>query len=117
MARAWTISPWVEQHRDEVSFALQVFPSDTPVNPAAHLLAAGRLAEDLGFDAFFVGDHPAWALDPWRASTSTRSSGHTRLTSSKIAVGSLSGRECKASMSGQAIDSTGRCKRDIVTTP
>jgi hypothetical protein len=23
------------------------------------------LAEDLGFDAFFVGDHPAWALDPW----------------------------------------------------
>ena len=48
-----------------MSFALQVFPIDTPVDPAAHLLAAGRLAEDLGFDAFFVGDHPAWALDPW----------------------------------------------------
>jgi alkanesulfonate monooxygenase SsuD/methylene tetrahydromethanopterin reductase-like flavin-dependent oxidoreductase (luciferase family) len=65
MASAWTTSPWVEQHRDEVSFALQVFPIDTPVDPAAHLLAAGRLAEELGFDAFFVGDHPAWALDPW----------------------------------------------------
>jgi alkanesulfonate monooxygenase SsuD/methylene tetrahydromethanopterin reductase-like flavin-dependent oxidoreductase (luciferase family) len=61
----WTASPWVEQHLDAVSFALQVFPIDTPVDPAAHLLAAGRLAEDLGFDAFFVGDHPAWALDPW----------------------------------------------------
>jgi alkanesulfonate monooxygenase SsuD/methylene tetrahydromethanopterin reductase-like flavin-dependent oxidoreductase (luciferase family) len=65
MASAWTTSPWLEQHRDEVSFALQVFPIDTPVDPAAHLLAAGRLAEDLGFDAFFVGDHPAWALEPW----------------------------------------------------
>ena len=65
MASAWTASPWVEQHRDGVSFALHVFPIDTPVNPAAHLLAAGRLADDLGFDAFFVGDHPAWALDPW----------------------------------------------------
>jgi alkanesulfonate monooxygenase SsuD/methylene tetrahydromethanopterin reductase-like flavin-dependent oxidoreductase (luciferase family) len=62
MASAWTASPWVEQHRDEVSFALHVFPIDTP---AARLLAAGRLADDLGFDAFFVGDHPAWALDPW----------------------------------------------------
>src|SRR5438105_15909071 len=65
MRSAWTASPWVEQHRDDVSFALQVFPIDTPVDPAAHLLAAGRLAEDRGFDAFFVGDHPAWALDPW----------------------------------------------------
>jgi len=65
MASAWTASRWVEQHRDEMSFALHVFPIDTPVDPAAHLLAAGRLAEDLGFDAFFVGDHPAWALDPW----------------------------------------------------
>jgi alkanesulfonate monooxygenase SsuD/methylene tetrahydromethanopterin reductase-like flavin-dependent oxidoreductase (luciferase family) len=23
------------------------------------------LADELGFDAFFVGDHPAWALDGW----------------------------------------------------
>ncbi len=65
MRSAWTPSPWVEEHRDGVSLALQVFPIDTPVDPAAHLLGAGRLAEDLGFDAFFVGDHPAWALDPW----------------------------------------------------
>jgi alkanesulfonate monooxygenase SsuD/methylene tetrahydromethanopterin reductase-like flavin-dependent oxidoreductase (luciferase family) len=61
----WTASPWVEEHRDRVTFALQVFPIDTPVDPGMHLLAAGRLAEELGFDAFFVGDHPAWALDPW----------------------------------------------------
>jgi alkanesulfonate monooxygenase SsuD/methylene tetrahydromethanopterin reductase-like flavin-dependent oxidoreductase (luciferase family) len=65
MSSAWTASPWVEQHRDGVSFALHVFPIDTPIDPATHLLAAARLAEELGFDAFFVGDHPAWALDPW----------------------------------------------------
>jgi alkanesulfonate monooxygenase SsuD/methylene tetrahydromethanopterin reductase-like flavin-dependent oxidoreductase (luciferase family) len=29
------------------------------------LLSAGRLAEHLGFDAFFFADHPAWGLDPW----------------------------------------------------
>src|SRR2546427_12882590 len=65
MRSAWTPSLWVDEHRNGVSFALHVFPIDTPVDPAALLLAAGRLAEDLGFDAFFVGDHPAWAPDPW----------------------------------------------------
>src|SRR5262249_37324466 len=60
-----TASAWVEQHRERVGFALQVFPNDTPTDKARHLLAAGRLAEALGFDAFFVGDHPAWALEPW----------------------------------------------------
>jgi alkanesulfonate monooxygenase SsuD/methylene tetrahydromethanopterin reductase-like flavin-dependent oxidoreductase (luciferase family) len=65
MVDAWTMSPWVAAHRDRISFALQVFPIDTPHAPARHLLAAARLAEAVGFDAFFVGDHPAWGLDPW----------------------------------------------------
>jgi alkanesulfonate monooxygenase SsuD/methylene tetrahydromethanopterin reductase-like flavin-dependent oxidoreductase (luciferase family) len=42
-----------------------VFPIDTPSDPARQLLAAARLAEELGLDAFFVGDHPAWALEPF----------------------------------------------------
>jgi alkanesulfonate monooxygenase SsuD/methylene tetrahydromethanopterin reductase-like flavin-dependent oxidoreductase (luciferase family) len=61
----WSASAWVQEHQQHVSFALQVFPNDTPTDKARHLLAAGRLAEELGFDAFFVGDHPAWELDPW----------------------------------------------------
>src|SRR5688500_996796 len=65
MAATWSRAPWVEEHRDRVGFALQAFPNDTPTDKARHLLAAGRLAEALGFDAFFVGDHPGWALDPW----------------------------------------------------
>jgi alkanesulfonate monooxygenase SsuD/methylene tetrahydromethanopterin reductase-like flavin-dependent oxidoreductase (luciferase family) len=58
-------APWVAQHQDRVGFALQAFPIDTPTDKGRHLLAAGRLAEALGFDGFFVSDHPGWALDPW----------------------------------------------------
>jgi alkanesulfonate monooxygenase SsuD/methylene tetrahydromethanopterin reductase-like flavin-dependent oxidoreductase (luciferase family) len=77
MSTDWQLSPWVEQHREQISFGLQVFPNDTRTEPARHLLAAGQLAEDLGFDAFFVGEHPAWSLDGWLhlaalAATTTR---------------------------------------------
>lgn len=65
MATPWPISPWVEAYHDRIGFGLQVFPIDTATDPARHLLAASQLAEDLGFDAFFVGDHPAWALEGW----------------------------------------------------
>src|SRR6185437_9996571 len=65
MTTEWQLSPWVAEHRGRIGFALQVFPIDTKVDPARHLLAAGRLAEDLGFDALFLGDHPAWALECW----------------------------------------------------
>ncbi|HEX5417332.1 MAG TPA: TIGR03619 family F420-dependent LLM class oxidoreductase [Chloroflexota bacterium] len=65
MTTGWQLSPWVAERRGRIGFALQVFPIDTRVDPARHLLAAGRLAEDLGFDALFLGDHPAWALECW----------------------------------------------------
>lgn len=57
--------PWVEEHRHRVSFGLQVFPTQTKTDPSGHLLAAGHLAEQLGFDAFFVGDHPGRGVDGW----------------------------------------------------
>jgi alkanesulfonate monooxygenase SsuD/methylene tetrahydromethanopterin reductase-like flavin-dependent oxidoreductase (luciferase family) len=44
---------------------MQVFPNDTPNDPARRLIATGRLAEELGYGGFFVSDHPAWSLDPW----------------------------------------------------
>jgi alkanesulfonate monooxygenase SsuD/methylene tetrahydromethanopterin reductase-like flavin-dependent oxidoreductase (luciferase family) len=65
MAADWPVSPWTEERRGRVSFALQAFPIDTKDDPGRQLLASGRLAEQLGFDAFFCGDHPAWGLDPW----------------------------------------------------
>ena len=57
--------PWVEEHLNRVGFGLQVFPIDTKTDPGRHLLAAGQLAEKLGFDAFFTGDHPTWGLEGW----------------------------------------------------
>ena len=61
----WQQSAWARQFQDHAGFAVHVFPIDTLVNPAQHLVATARLAEELGFDALFVGDHPAWALDPF----------------------------------------------------
>jgi alkanesulfonate monooxygenase SsuD/methylene tetrahydromethanopterin reductase-like flavin-dependent oxidoreductase (luciferase family) len=71
------LAPWIAQLRQQIGFGLQVFPTETRTDPARALLAAGRLAEDLGFDAFFFGDHPAWGLDCWvhmaaLAATTTR---------------------------------------------
>jgi alkanesulfonate monooxygenase SsuD/methylene tetrahydromethanopterin reductase-like flavin-dependent oxidoreductase (luciferase family) len=65
MTEQWPLSPWVAEHRDRIGFALQVFPIENRDDPAGKLLSAGRLAEHLGFDAFFFADHPAWGLDPW----------------------------------------------------
>ena len=65
MAAQWPRAPWVAEHRNRIGFGLQIFPIDTKTDPAQHLLAAGQLADDLGFDAIFLGDHPAWALECW----------------------------------------------------
>lgn len=65
MTEQWPVSPWVAEYRAQVGFALQVFPLEERDDPAGKMLAAGRLAEELGFDAFFCGDHPAWGPDPW----------------------------------------------------
>ena len=55
--------PWVDEHLDRVGFGLQVFPNDTRTEPGRYLLNTGQLAEKLGFDAFFTGDHPSWGLE------------------------------------------------------
>jgi alkanesulfonate monooxygenase SsuD/methylene tetrahydromethanopterin reductase-like flavin-dependent oxidoreductase (luciferase family) len=65
MAATWSLSSWVEAQRERVGFALQVFPVDTAEDPVGRMLSAGRLAERLGFDAFFFSDHPAWGPECW----------------------------------------------------
>ena len=56
---------WVEAYRDRVGFGLQVFARADDPEPGKRLLAAGRLADALGLDAFFLGDHPAYGQEPW----------------------------------------------------
>ncbi len=65
MANSWEVSPWVEAHRDRISFGLQAFARRNSQTPQEDLLAAGQLAEAVGLDAFFTGDHPSRSLDAW----------------------------------------------------
>ncbi|MCA9879121.1 MAG: hypothetical protein KC442_15125, partial [Thermomicrobiales bacterium] len=55
--------PWVAEFRQRVGWGLQAFALPEDPAPAASILAAGRAADALGLDAFFIGDHPAYAPD------------------------------------------------------
>lgn len=57
--------PWVASFRNRVGWGLQAFALPDDQVPAASILAAGRRADELGLDAFFIGDHPAYAPDAW----------------------------------------------------
>jgi alkanesulfonate monooxygenase SsuD/methylene tetrahydromethanopterin reductase-like flavin-dependent oxidoreductase (luciferase family) len=59
------LHPWVVERRDSIHFGLQAIARPDDPEPGAAEIAAGILAEQLGFDAFFLGDHPAWAPDCW----------------------------------------------------
>ncbi len=59
------VHPWVGQFEHHVGWGLQAFALPGDPNPASAILNTGRLAEVLGFDGFFMGDHPAYAPDPW----------------------------------------------------
>ncbi|HET7092395.1 MAG TPA: LLM class flavin-dependent oxidoreductase, partial [Thermomicrobiales bacterium] len=60
----WPVHPWVAERREGIGFALAPYALGAPDGSAA-VLAAGELAEELGFDAVFIGDHPAMGIDPW----------------------------------------------------
>jgi alkanesulfonate monooxygenase SsuD/methylene tetrahydromethanopterin reductase-like flavin-dependent oxidoreductase (luciferase family) len=57
--------PWVSEFHDRVGWGLQAFARPDDPEPADRIMAAGRLADALGLDAFFIGDHPAYAPDVW----------------------------------------------------
>jgi alkanesulfonate monooxygenase SsuD/methylene tetrahydromethanopterin reductase-like flavin-dependent oxidoreductase (luciferase family) len=57
--------PWVHEFRDRVGWGLQAFALPHDPDPAPRVMAAGRLADALGLDAFFLGDHPAYAPEAW----------------------------------------------------
>jgi alkanesulfonate monooxygenase SsuD/methylene tetrahydromethanopterin reductase-like flavin-dependent oxidoreductase (luciferase family) len=56
---------WVRKFRNRVGWGLQAFALPHDPDPAPRVLAAGRMADALGFDAFFLGDHPAYAPEVW----------------------------------------------------
>jgi alkanesulfonate monooxygenase SsuD/methylene tetrahydromethanopterin reductase-like flavin-dependent oxidoreductase (luciferase family) len=56
---------WVREFHDRVGWGLQAFALPHDVDPAPRVMAAGRMADALGFDAFFLGDHPAYAPEVW----------------------------------------------------
>jgi alkanesulfonate monooxygenase SsuD/methylene tetrahydromethanopterin reductase-like flavin-dependent oxidoreductase (luciferase family) len=69
--------PWVLARRERVTFGLQAFAPLGDPEPGAKVLRAGRLADELGLDAFYIGDHPARTPDPFPhlaalAATTTR---------------------------------------------
>src|SRR5215212_3758154 len=65
MTAASVMHPWVAAHQHRISFALQVEARRDDPAPGQSVLAAGRMAEELGFDAFLAADHPSWQSEPW----------------------------------------------------
>ena len=65
MTHTRSASPWVSAHQQQVGFALQLATVDTSADPGRHVLRSGQLAEELGFDAMFLPDHPSWLPDCW----------------------------------------------------
>ena len=59
------LSPWVAANRDRIGIGLQVVAHADDPAPGERLLAAGLLAEQLGFEGFYLGDHPGVAPDCW----------------------------------------------------
>jgi alkanesulfonate monooxygenase SsuD/methylene tetrahydromethanopterin reductase-like flavin-dependent oxidoreductase (luciferase family) len=57
--------PWIESVRNTIQFALQATAAHSRGERGRALVRAGQLAERHGYDAFFLGDHPAWAPECW----------------------------------------------------
>ncbi len=62
------ISPavaWRQRLQGRVGFGLQAFAHASDPHPSQSVIRAGQLAEQVGLDAFFIGDHPGYATEPW----------------------------------------------------
>lgn len=57
--------PWVVERRERITFGVQTFARADDPQPGERVLAAGRLVDQLGLDAFYIGDHPAHATEVW----------------------------------------------------
>ena len=57
--------PWVAARKGSIYLALQAVAARSVGDRGAALVRAGLHAERYGYDAFFLGDHPAWAPECW----------------------------------------------------
>jgi alkanesulfonate monooxygenase SsuD/methylene tetrahydromethanopterin reductase-like flavin-dependent oxidoreductase (luciferase family) len=58
-------NPWVDELCDRPRFSVQGFALPDDPEPGKSVVRAGLLAEEVGLDAFFIGDHPGYATEPW----------------------------------------------------
>jgi alkanesulfonate monooxygenase SsuD/methylene tetrahydromethanopterin reductase-like flavin-dependent oxidoreductase (luciferase family) len=56
------VHPWVEEHRDRVRFGVFGGPR---TRPWSEFLGYVQAAKEMGFDAYWSGDHPLWGTDCW----------------------------------------------------
>lgn len=56
---------WVAERKQRMTFGLQVFAQEGDPQATQRLLHAGMLADDLGLDAFYLGDHPGYQSEVW----------------------------------------------------
>lgn len=56
---------WSDAYRGRVGFGIQAFAWADDPTPTRSILTAGQLTDELGLDAFFIGDHPAYAPEAW----------------------------------------------------
>lgn len=59
------MSEWVERNRQRIAFGLQAVPRPDDPDASRRILKAATLAEELGYDAFLLGDHPAYSPECW----------------------------------------------------
>jgi alkanesulfonate monooxygenase SsuD/methylene tetrahydromethanopterin reductase-like flavin-dependent oxidoreductase (luciferase family) len=76
----WVTHPWVSEGIGALRFGVQVWPmpADWP-----KVIDLAHLAEELGFDSFWVGDHPTSRSDCWTTLAALAMTTHT------IRLGSL----------------------------
>lgn len=60
MDRPRPLNPWVADRRDRISFGIQLAALWIDP-PGPTVVKAAKVVDDLGLDAVFLGDHPAWA--------------------------------------------------------
>jgi alkanesulfonate monooxygenase SsuD/methylene tetrahydromethanopterin reductase-like flavin-dependent oxidoreductase (luciferase family) len=75
--------PWVEQFRNTVGFGVQTVAHDSDPQPSRTVIAAGQLVDELGYDAFFIGDHPGYATEAWLHLSAVA------MTTSRVRLGSV----------------------------
>ena len=75
--------PWVAERNGQLRIGVQVFPLPNDPDPTESVFAAASVAEHSGLDAFLIGDHPGYHIEPWLHLA------HIAATTSSVTLGSV----------------------------